>query len=120
MAGLYGTSPLNLAAPNNSPSYFTGPFVGAASAPGTNVTGINDLAVLETPAEFDFKAWGVPMRIFGDFAYNFEADQRADAARGAIDAINGTASAGNVGVTGTGTLARQRRAGQFAHLTRAC
>jgi hypothetical protein len=102
VAGLYGTSPLNLAAPNNSPSYFTGPFVGAADAPATNVTGINDLAVLEIPAEYDFKAWGVPMRIFGDFAYNVEADQRADAARGAIDAINGTASAGNVGVTGAG------------------
>jgi hypothetical protein len=102
VAGLYGTSPLNLAAPNNSPSYFTGPFVGAASAPTSNVTGINDLAVLEVPAEFDFKGWGVPMRFFSDFAYNFEADNRADAARGAIEGIEGNASTGNVGVTGTG------------------
>jgi hypothetical protein len=105
VATLYGTSPLNLGAPNNSPSYFTGPFVGAASAPGTNVTGINDLAVLEFPVEFDFKEWGVPMRVFGDFAYNLDADQRADAARGAIEAINGTASAGNLGVTGAGNVA---------------
>jgi hypothetical protein len=105
VAGLYGTSPLALGAPNNSPSYFTGPFVGAASAPATNVTGINDLAVLEIPAEFDFKAWGVPMRIFSDFAYNAEANERADAARGAIESINGNTSIGNTGVTAPGTVA---------------
>jgi hypothetical protein len=105
VAGLYGTTPLALGAPNNSPSYFTGPFVGAASAPATNVSGINDLAILEVPAEFDFKGFGVPMRFFSDFAYNVDADQRADAARGAISQIEGTASTGNVGVTGAGTVA---------------
>jgi hypothetical protein len=100
VAGLYSTAPLNLAAPNNSPSYFTGPFVGAASAPATNVTGINNLAVLETPAEFDFKAWNIPMRAFVDFAYNFEANERADKARAALDipaTAGGTFS--NEGVT---------------------
>ena len=55
VAGLYSTTPLALAAPNASPSFFSGPFVGAASAPVTNVSGINDLAVLEVPFEFDFK-----------------------------------------------------------------
>jgi hypothetical protein len=88
IAALYSASPLNFSAPNASPSFFNGPFVGAASAPLTNVTGINDLAVVEVPAEFDFKAWGVPMRIFSDFAYNFEAGQRADAARAAIESDN--------------------------------
>jgi hypothetical protein len=58
--------------------------VGAGQAPVTNVSGINDLAVIETPAEFDFKAFGVPMRFFGDFAYNIDAEQRADAARKAV------------------------------------
>lgn len=105
VAGLYSTSPLNLAAPNQSPSFFNGPFVGAASAPTTNVSGINDLAILEFPMEFDFKAWNIPMRFFGDFAYNLEASQRANAARGAIDGITGNASTGNVGVTGAGTIA---------------
>jgi hypothetical protein len=126
VAGLYSTTPLNLAAPNASPSFFNGPFVGAGSAPLTNVSGINDLAVVEVPAEFDFKigpgvhqsqsgdpkdgvgqtvGWSLPMRIFGDFAYNLEADQRADQARDAIDGIAGNASLGNVGVTGTGTVA---------------
>jgi hypothetical protein len=135
VAGLYSTSPLVLGstatpagAENNDPSYFNGPFVGAASAPTSNVTGINDLAVLETPAEFDFKigpgvhtassrdpkdmkdtvaetptGWVIPMRLFGDFAFNFEADERADAARGAIDSLAAT-GVSNVGVT-AGTTA---------------
>ncbi len=124
VAGLYSTAPLNLAAPNNSPSFFNGPFVGAASAPLTNVSGINDLAVLETPMEFDFKigpgvhtthtvdpkdvksmgtevtsGWVLPVRVFADFAYNFEADERADAAREAIDGLPAAGGA-NVGITG--------------------
>ncbi len=108
---------------NNSPSFFNGPFVGAANAPVSNVSGIDDLAVLEVPAEFDFKigpgihttksadpkdvkgmeteettGWVLPMRVFADFAYNFEAGQRADAARTAIDTAFGT-GVSNVGVT---------------------
>jgi hypothetical protein len=129
VAGLYSTTPLSFGAPNASPSFFNGPFVGAASAPLTNVSGINDLAVLETPFEFDFKigpgmhtstsgdpkdmttettGWSVPMRIFGDFAYNFEADQRADAARNAINSMlasgtsnTGVSTAATAGVVGT-------------------
>jgi hypothetical protein len=90
VAGYYSTNPLNLGAgtataqENASPASFDGPFVGAAAAPFTNVTGINDLTVLEVPMEFDFKAWNIPMRVFSDFAYNFQADARADAARKAI------------------------------------
>jgi hypothetical protein len=131
VAGLYSTAPLNLAAPNNSPSFFNGPFVGAASAPLTNVSGINNLAVLEVPMEFDFKigpgvhttrsvdpkdvkgmgaeqttGWVLPMRVFADFAYNFEADERADAARTAIEdfAATGANSTGisNVATAGVG------------------
>jgi hypothetical protein len=123
VAGLYsGTGQLDLAAPNASPSFFNGPFVGAASAPLTNVSGINDLAVLETPFEYDFKigpgvhtstsgdakdmkdpvtettGWSLPMRIFGDFAYNFEAEERADQARAAINALETTGKS-NEGVT---------------------
>jgi putative porin len=45
-----------------------------------NQTGINSLLVFDMPVEFGWKLWGVPMRIFGDFATNFEADDRADAA----------------------------------------
>jgi Putative porin len=46
----------------------------------TNQTGINSLLVFDVPMEFGWKAWGIPMRIFGDFATNFEGDDRANAA----------------------------------------
>jgi hypothetical protein len=39
----------------------------------TNETGINSLLVFDVPVEFGWKLWGVPMRIFGNFATNFEA-----------------------------------------------
>jgi Putative porin len=45
-----------------------------------NQTGINSLLVFDLPGEFGWKLWGVPMRVFGDFAVNFEADDRANAA----------------------------------------
>jgi hypothetical protein len=128
VAGLYSTNPLNLAAPDQNPSFYNGPFVGAASAPTTNVSGINDLAVLEVPMEYDFKigpgahpsasgaakevknvaagatGWEVPIRVYGDFAYNLEAGDRADEARAAIEAAQaqnhvGSHSTGNLGVT---------------------
>lgn len=46
----------------------------------TNQTGINSLMVLEVPAEFGFKIGELPVRIFGDFAVNFDGDDRAIAA----------------------------------------
>jgi hypothetical protein len=135
VAGLYSTAPLNFAAPNASPSFFNGPFVGAASAPLSNVSGINDLAVLETPMEFDFKigpgvhtthsadpkdvkamgtdlttGWVLPMRIFADFAYNFEADERADQAREALDDLANAPGASNLGVTAPTPTAGQTQA----------
>jgi hypothetical protein len=51
-----------------------------ANSLAQNQTGINSLLVFDLPAEFGWKLWGVPMRIFGDFATNFEGDERADAA----------------------------------------
>ena len=51
-----------------------------ANSLATNQTGINSLLVFDVPMEFGWKAWGIPMRIFGDFATNFEADDRANAA----------------------------------------
>ena len=104
---------------NTSPSDFNGPFVGSVSGPNSNIGGINNLAVLEVPMEFDFKigpgvhtvtsgdpkdmkdvtsvttGWTIPMRLFADFAYNVEADERADAARTAErTALAGTSNVG--------------------------
>ena len=68
--------------------------------PAYNQNGINDLLILEVPAEFDFKIWKTPLgtvqgRIFGDFAYNFDGADRARAAYkagvlgGAFPGVNG-------------------------------
>ena len=56
------------------------PYVTNAASLAQNQTGINSLLIFDVPLEFGWKAWGIPMRIFGDFATNFEGDQRADAA----------------------------------------
>jgi hypothetical protein len=48
--------------------------------PGGNQTGLNSLLVFDVPAEIGWKIGKIPMRIFGDFATNFQADDRADAA----------------------------------------
>jgi len=48
--------------------------------PGGNQTGINSLLVFDIPAEIGWKVGKIPMRIFGDFATNFNADDRATAA----------------------------------------
>jgi hypothetical protein len=48
--------------------------------PGGNQTGINSLLVFDIPAEIGWKVGKIPMRLFGDFATNLEADDRATAA----------------------------------------
>jgi hypothetical protein len=45
-----------------------------------NQTGVNSLLVFDIPAEIGWKIGELPMRIFGDFAVNFDADDRAAAA----------------------------------------
>jgi hypothetical protein len=69
------------------------PFVGQGNAVGGNPNsaalnqdGLNDLLVLEVPAEFTFPISKCPVfgplegRLFGDFAYNFNGADRARAA----------------------------------------
>jgi hypothetical protein len=58
---------------------------GGSDVPDYNEEGINDLLVLEIPAEFDFKIGKTILgtlqaRLFGDFAYNLKGDDRARAA----------------------------------------
>jgi Putative porin len=48
--------------------------------PGGNQTGVNSLLVFDMPGELGWKIGELPMRIFGDFATNFEGDARAEAA----------------------------------------
>ncbi len=56
---------------------------------GFNQNGINDLLVLETPAEFNFKVGRYGARLFGDFAYNLYGDDRARAAYAATAPAGG-------------------------------
>jgi hypothetical protein len=51
-----------------------------AASLATNQTGINSLLVYDMPFELGWKFGELPLRIFGDFAVNLEADQRARAA----------------------------------------
>ena len=60
-------------------------FVGQGGPGGTNIlnnasynqSGINDLLVLEVPAEYNLKLGTYHARAFGDYAYNFNGDTRA-------------------------------------------
>jgi hypothetical protein len=74
---------------------------GGSNVTGYNEEGINDLLVLEIPAEFDFKIKNTPLgdlqaRLFGDFAYNIEGGDRAraayDANPGAFPGLSGPES----------------------------
>jgi hypothetical protein len=56
------------------------PFLTNSESLALNQTGINSLLILEVPTEFGFKIGELPVRIFGDFAVNFEGDDRATAA----------------------------------------
>ena len=55
------------------------------NSPALNQNGINDLLILDVPGEFTFPlvvpvVGSVQGRLFGDFAYNFEGNDRATAA----------------------------------------
>jgi hypothetical protein len=67
------------------------PALSNSASLATNQTGINSLLVFDLPAEVGWKAWGLPMRIFGEFADNIEGHDRAHAAAdlGGFDAHTG-------------------------------
>jgi len=54
-----------------------------------NQVGLDDLQVIEIPFEFDYKIPGPHLEacLFGDFAYNLEGAQRAEAAAAAYNAV---------------------------------
>ncbi len=102
-----GNSPLPGTTPN--PMSPNSPFVGQPSPNGLNgqynQAGINNLFILEIPAEFNFKIEKTPLgdlqaRLFGDFAYNMEGDARAQAAYqaqpGAFPGSSGAATGQNM------------------------
>jgi hypothetical protein len=56
------------------------PNLSNSASTAQNQTGINSLLVFDMPMEIGWKIGELPMRIFGDFAVNLEADDRAAAA----------------------------------------
>jgi hypothetical protein len=58
----------------------TDPVTGVVTTVVPNQTGVNNLLVLDVPAEVGWKVGELPMRVFGEFAHNFSGDDRASAA----------------------------------------
>jgi hypothetical protein len=56
------------------------PFISNTASLAQNQTGINSLLIYDMPWEFGTKIDKLPVRVFGDFAVNFEGDARAQAA----------------------------------------
>jgi hypothetical protein len=54
-----------------------------------NQVGLDNLEVIEIPFDLQYKIpqWKLETHLFGDFAYNLEGGQRADAAASAYDAV---------------------------------
>jgi hypothetical protein len=84
----------------------TGVYTAAQAQQLYNQERLNSLLVLEVPAEFNFKiqkTWlgDLQGRFFGDFAYNFQGDDRATSAynanRGAFSGRSGPATGHNYG-----------------------
>jgi hypothetical protein len=56
------------------------PFISNTASLAQNQTGINSLLIYDMPWEIGWKIDKLPMRVFGDFAVNFDGDDRAAAA----------------------------------------
>ncbi len=63
-------------------TFFRGGEVGVTNSVsmGLNQVGVNSLFIFDMPVEVGWKFGELPMRIFGDFAVNLDADDRAAAA----------------------------------------
>ena len=56
-------------------------FAPKLGATGNNITGIDDLTVVDVPVEFAFPVGKIPGKLFGDFAINTSAKDRATLAK---------------------------------------
>jgi hypothetical protein len=81
-----GTLPGISGSPNPVPPSATPSVAGNTYINGYNQTGINDLLIMEIPAELDFKVGSWNARLFGDFSVNWDGNQRARAAYAAGEA----------------------------------
>jgi hypothetical protein len=56
------------------------PAVGNGNGLGNNALSTNDLQIIEIPGEINFKLGGFDAKVFGDYAYNIDGDDRYKAA----------------------------------------
>lgn len=56
------------------------PGTGNGTSLGTNPLAVNDLQIIEVPGEINFKLGGLDAKVFGDYAYNIDGDDRYKAA----------------------------------------
>jgi hypothetical protein len=63
-----------------------------------NEEAVNSLKIIDIPAEFDWKMWNIPFRIFGDFADNLSAQNRANGAGHPDKGDEGKAYQAGVGI----------------------
>jgi hypothetical protein len=99
----------NVATGGSSANGIGDPYIGEGSFGGTNSSpipslttqggvmynqvGVNNLLILDVPIEFNFKIASLNVRLFGDYAYNFEGGDRANAAFNALSAtVAGTSA----------------------------
>ena len=78
-----------------------------------NQVGLNDLLVLEVPFEFDYKIDRMVLRLFGDAAYNFEGNQRAEAAAAGYSAYLASQPAPGATISGFAPQTSQVKAYQI-------
>lgn len=73
------------------------PAAGNANALGTNPLAVNDLQIIEIPGEINFKLGGLDAKVFGDYAYNIDGNDRYKAALANSAGVTQTAirNAGN-------------------------
>ena len=86
----YPANAIGLGSYNGYSGYPGGQFDGFAS----DQTGINNLLILDIPAEVDFKIKSLSARVFGDFAENLDGSARAAAAANAITSFNNNGTIG--------------------------
>ena len=80
------------------------PGTGNGTSLGTNPLATNDLQIIEIPGEINFKLGGFDAKVFGDYAYNIDGDDRYKAA---LDSAATIAAGSNATLAQTRTAIRK-------------
>lgn len=84
---------------SNTLSYVLNPGTGTSLA---NPLATNDLKIIEIPGEINFKLGGYDAKVFGDYAYNIDGDDRYKAALGNVTGVTAEANAARNAIRSAG------------------